>query len=75
MRPSSHIEADVGQQRLPTSPRSKSTTVIGSAMPFNSHKALNRYTHSMWDNPGCLAPKPSIEVSGFSLVDCLDKDT
>ena len=44
-------------------------------MPYNSHKALNRDTHTVWDNPGCLALQPSTEVSGFRLVDWLDKDT
>ncbi len=64
-----------GQQRQPPLPRTDSSTEIRTPMPFNSHKAMKRNTHTVWDNPGCLAPKPSTEVSGFSLVDWLDKDT
>ncbi len=78
MNPDSHTEAHcaaTGQQRQPARPRRDSTTEIGSPMPHNSHKALNRNTHTTWDNPGCLASQPSTEVSGFSLVDSLDKDT
>ncbi len=78
MTRSTHIEAHsrpTGHQRQPTRPRRNSNTEIRSPMPYNSHKALNRNTHTMWDNPGCLAPQPSTEVSGFSLVDCLDKDS
>ncbi len=44
-------------------------------MPYKSLKALNTNTHAMWDNPGCLAPQPSTEVSGIRLVDWLDKDS
>ena len=43
--------------------------------PYKSHKALNRNTHTMWDNPGCLACQPSTGVSGITLVDWLDKDS
>lgn len=78
MTRSNHIEArwiPAGHQRQPAWSRRDSTTEIGSPMPYNSHKALNPNTHAMWDNPGCLTPQPSTKVSGFSLVDCLDKDT
>ncbi len=44
-------------------------------MPYNSHKALKPNTHNRWDNPGCLNPQSNTKVSGFSLVDWLDKDT
>ena len=44
-------------------------------MPYNSHKTLKQNTHNVWDNPGCLTPQPSIEVSGIIPVDGLDKDS
>lgn len=61
--------------RQPTWPRRDSITEKGPPMPYNSHKALKRYTHTVWDNPGCLTPKPSTEVSGITPVDRLDKDS
>ncbi len=61
--------------RQPTWTLRDSSTATDSPMPNNSHKALDRNTHTMWDNPGCLAPQTSTEVSGFSLVDWLDKDS
>ncbi len=73
-----HIEArwmPTDLQRQPASPRRGFITQIDAPMPYNSHKALNRNTHTMWDNPGCLAPQPSTEVSGIRSVDWLDKDT
>jgi len=73
-----HIEAHwtaTGHPRQPAWPRRRAITEIGSSMPKNSLKALNRNTHTLWDNPGCLALQPSIKVSGIEPVDWLDKDT
>lgn len=64
-----------GHLRQTAWPRRGSITKIRSPMPYNSHKALKQNTHNVWDNPGCLTPQPSIEVSGIIPVVGLDKDT
>ena len=61
-------------RRQPTSPPRDSTATAVPRKPSKSHQAPEPNTHTMWDNLGCLAPQPTTEVSGFSLVDCLDKD-
>ncbi len=77
MTPSTAIVAypkPTGHQRQPAWPRPGSATEIRSPMPHVGYKALNRDTHTSWDNPGCPTPQPSIEVSGITPVDWLDKD-
>ncbi len=77
MTRSTHIVAysrTTGHPRQPPWPRRGSIIEIRSPMPHFSHKALSRNTHASWDNPGCLNPQPSTEVSGITPVDWLDKD-
>lgn len=62
-------------RRQPTSPPRDSIATTAPRKPSNSHQTPEPNTHAMWDNLGCLAPQPTTEVSGFRLVDCLDKDT
>jgi hypothetical protein len=62
-------------RRQPTSPPRDSSTIALPREPSKSHQASEPNTHTTWDNLGCLAPRPTTEVSGFRLVDWLDKDT
>ena len=72
MKPHTHIEPHATASR---GKHDSLITHIGAEMPYNSHKALKPNTHTVWDNPGCLSPQYSTEVSGITLVDWLDKDT
>ncbi len=45
------------------------------SVPQKSTLATLSTTHNLWDNPGCLSPQTPSEVSGFRLVDKLDKDS
>ena len=77
MNPSTLMKADGvarGQLRLRTWPLQDSSTTDEPRQTSNRHQALTTNTHTVWDNSGCLAPQTSTEVSGFRLVDWLDKD-
>ncbi len=78
MKPDHQIEdacSATSLRRQPTSPPRDPSTIAVPREPSNSHQASEPNTHTMWDNLGCLAPRPNTEVSGFRSVDWLDKDT